>query len=52
MSDQINRILNEISENEKFIKVHILHSESFKKNIRRNEKLRQQNANKNKNSTI
>ena len=52
MSDQTNRILNEISEDKKLIKVHTSHSENFKKNIRRNEESRQRNADENKNSTI
>ena len=52
MSDQTNQILNEISEDEKFIEVHILHFESFKKKVRRSKKFRQRNADENKNSTI
>ena len=40
MSDQTNRILNKIFEDEKFIEAHISHSESFEKNIRRSEKHR------------
>ena len=52
MSDQTNRILNEIFEDEKLIEVHILHSEHFKKNIRRSEKLRQRNVDENKSSMI
>ena len=52
MSNQTSRILNEISEGEKFIEVHISHSESFEKNIRRSEKFRQRNVDENKNSTI
>ena len=52
MSDQTNYILNETSENEKFIEAHTLHSENFKKNIQRNEKLRQRNIDGNKNSMI
>ena len=52
MSDQTNHILNEISEDEELIKAYILHSENFKKSIRRNEKSRQRNADENKNSTI
>ena len=43
MSDQMSRILNEISEDEKLIEVHTSHFKSFKKNIRRNEKHRQRN---------
>ena len=52
MSDQTNRILNEIFESEKLIEGHTSHSESFKENIRRNEKSRQRNADENKSSTI
>ena len=52
MSDQTNRILNEVFEDEKFIGVYTLHSESLKRNIRQSEKLRQHNVNKNKSSTI
>ena len=51
MLNQTNCILNEISEDEKFTEVHILHSESFKK-IQQNEKSCQRNVNENKNSTI
>ena len=52
MSDQIDRILNEIFENEKFIEAHTSHSKNFKENIRRSEKLRQRNVDENKNSII
>ena len=52
MSDQTNRILNKIFKGKKFTEAYTLHSESFEKNIRRNEKLRQCNAGKNKDSTI
>ena len=52
MSDQTDRILNEIFENEKFIKAHTPYFKSFEKNIRQSEKLRQCNANENKDSTI
>ena len=52
MSDQTSRILNKISEGEKFIKTHTSHSENFEKNIRRNEKFRQRNVDANKDSTI
>ena len=52
MSDQTNCILNEIPEGKEFIKAHTLHFKSFKKNIRRSEKLRQRNVDKNKSSTI
>ena len=52
MSDQTNRISNEISEDEKFIKVYTSHSESFKTNIQRSEKFRQRNADEDKSSTI
>ena len=51
MSNQTSRILNEISESEKFTEVHTSHSESLKKNIRRSEKLRQRDVDDNKNST-
>ena len=52
MSDQTNRILDEIFENEKFIEVHTPHSESLEENIRRSEKFRQRNVGENKDSTI
>ena len=52
MLNQTNRILNEISEDEKFIKIHILYFKSFKEYIRRSEKLRQCDINENKSSTI
>ena len=52
MSDQTNCILNKVSEDEEFIKAHILHFENFKKNIRRNEEFRQRNADENKDSII
>ena len=52
MSDQTNRILNEIFEDEKLIKAHTPHSENLKKNIRQSKKSRQRNADENKNSTI
>ena len=52
MSDQTNRILNEVSEGEKFIKTHTSHFESLEENIRRSEKSRQRNADENKSSTI
>ena len=53
MSDQTNRILNEISDNEKLIEAHTSYFESFKKNIRRSEELHQRNADdENKDSTI
>ena len=52
MSDQTNHILNEIFEDEKLIKAYILHFKNFEKNIRRNEKLRQRNVEKNKSSII
>ena len=51
MSDQTNRILNEILESEKLTEVHTPHSESLKKNIRRNEKFRQRDVDENKDST-
>ena len=40
MSDQTDRILNEISEGEKFIEAHTSYSESLKKNIRRSKESR------------
>ena len=52
MSDQTNRILNEISEGEKFIEAHTPHFENLEKNIRRSEKSRQRNVDENKNSII
>ena len=52
MSNQTNRILNEIFEEKKFIEAHTPHSKNFKKNIRRSEKFRQRNVDKNKNVTI
>ena len=52
MSDQTDRILNEVSEDEKFIEVHTPHSESLKENIRRSEKFRQRNADEDRDSTI
>ena len=39
-------------EGEKFIEIHILHSESFKENIRQNKKFCQHNIEKDKSSTI
>ena len=38
MSDQTNRILNEIIESKEFIEVHTLYFKSLEKIIRRNEK--------------
>ena len=52
MSDQMNRILNEIFEDEKLIEAHTSHFESLEKNIRRNEKSRQCNAGEDKDSII
>ena len=52
MSDQTNRILNEIFEDERFIEVHTLYSKSFEEWIQQNEKSRQRDVDKNKNSTI
>ena len=52
MSDQTNRILNEISEDEKFIEVHTLHSESLEEKIQQTEKSHQYNVDENKDSTI
>ena len=52
MSDQTSRILNEVSEGKEFIEIHTPHSESFEKNIRRNEKSRQRNVDENKDSII
>ena len=51
MSDQMSRILNEISESEELIEAHTPHSESLKENIRRNEKFRQRDVDENKGST-
>ena len=52
MSDQTDCILNEISEDEKFIEAHISYSESLEENIRQSEKFRQYNAGENKDSII
>ena len=52
MSDQTNRILNEIFEDEKLIEVHTPHSESLEENIQRSEKFRQRNVGENRDSTI
>ena len=52
MSDQTDRILDEVSEGEKFTETHTPHSENFKKNIRRSEESRQRNAGEDKSSTI
>ena len=52
MSDQTDRILNEISESEKLIEAHTSHFESLEKNIRRSEEFRQRNVGEDKNSTI
>ena len=52
MSDYTDRILNEISEDEKFIEIHTSHSKNLKKYIRRSKKFRQRNIDENKNSTI
>ena len=52
MSDQTNRILNEIFEGEKFIEVHTSYSESLEENIRRSEKSRQRNADEDRDSII
>ena len=52
MSNQTDRILDEISESEEFIEIHTSHSESLEENIRRSEKSRQRNADENKDSTI
>ena len=52
MSDQTNRILNEVPEGEKLIEAYTSHFESLEKNIRRSEKSRQRNADENKDSTI
>ena len=52
MSDQTGRILNEVSEDEKFTEVHTSHSESLEENIRRSEESRQRNVDENKDSTI
>ena len=52
MSDQTDRILDEISEDEEFTEIYTSHFKSFEKNIRRSEEFRQRNADENKNSTI
>ena len=52
MSNQTDRILNEISEDEKLTEAHTPHFKNFKENIRRSEKSRQRNAGENKSSTI
>ena len=52
MSDQTDRILDEVSEGEELIEVHTSHSESFEENIRRSEKSRQRNADEDRDSTI
>ena len=52
MSDQTDRILNEISEGEEFTEAHTPHFESLEKNIRRSEESRQRNVDENKNSII
>ena len=52
MSDQTGRILNEVSEGEKFTEVHTPHSENLKKNIQRSEESCQRNADEDKDSTI
>ena len=52
MSNQTNRILDEISEDEKFIKVHSSYTESCKKNIRRSEEFYQRDIGENKDLTI
>ena len=52
MSDQINSILNEISEDEKFIEIRTPYSENFEKNIRRSEKFRQRNVDEDRSSII
>ena len=50
MLNQTDRILNEISEDEKLTEIHTSYFESFNENIRRNEKLRQRDADENKDS--
>ena len=52
MSDQTDRILSEISEDEELTEAHTPHFKSFEKNIRRSEKSRQRNVDENKDSTI
>ena len=52
MSDQTDRILNEVSEGEKLTEAHTSHFENFKENIRRSEKFRQRNAGEDRDSTI
>ena len=52
MSNQTNRILDEISEGEEFTEAHTPYSESLEKNIRRSEKFRQCNAGEDRDSII
>ena len=52
MSDQTDRILSEVFEDEKLTEAHTSHSESLEENIRRSEKFHQCNAGEDKNSTI
>ena len=52
MSDQTDRILNEIFKDKKFTETYTPHFESFEKNTRQSEKLRQRDVDENKNSTI
>ena len=52
MSDQTSRILNEISEDEKFIEAYTLHFINFEKNIRQSEEFCQCDVDENKDSTI
>ena len=50
MSDQTNRILIKLIEDEEFIEVYTSHSKSFEKYIRRNKKSRQYKVDEKKNS--
>ena len=52
MSDQTDRILNEISEDEKLIEAHTSHFENLEENIWRSEKSRQRNVDENKDTII
>ena len=52
MSDQTNRILNEVSESEEFTEVYTPHSENLKENIGRSEKSRQRNVDEDRSLTI
>ena len=52
MSDQTDRILSEVFEDEKLTEAHTSHSESLEENIRRSEKSRQRNAGEDRDSII